>query len=129
MTLPCGPSTFGADPVIIKWQVVRGDTANIRIEFYQPDEKTAFDTSGWSVIASAYDPKLDTVDELISTLGPGYVDVTAPADVTKLWGSGYGSVLGELLFDVQITTSDSNVWTPVVGSIVVLGDITYGGSL
>ena len=129
MTLPCGPSTFGADPVIIKWQVVRGDTANIRVEFYNPDEKTPFSTEGWTVVASAYDPKLDTVDELVSVLGNGYVDITAPANVTKLWGTGFGSVLGELLFDVQITTLDGTVWTPVVGSIVILGDVTYGGTL
>jgi hypothetical protein len=129
MTLPCGPSIFGADPAIIKWQVVRGDTANIRLEFLQIDEKTAFDTQGWTYVASAYDPKNDTVDELEVSVGEGYVEVTAPANVTKLWGNGFGSVLGELLFDIQVTKTDGTVWTPVVGSIIILGDVTYGGTL
>ena len=123
------PSTFGSDPAIVKWQVVRGDTSEIRIEFYETDEATPINTSTWSYVASAYDPRLDTIDELDVSVGNGYVVVTAPANVTKLWGSGYGSVIGELLFDLQVTKQDGTVWTPVLGNIVVLGDVTYGGSL
>ena len=123
------PSTFGSDPAIVKWQVVRGDTAEIRIEFYEADEATAINTSGWTYVASAYDPRLDTIDELDVTVGTGFVVVTAPANTTKLWGAGYGSVIAELLFDLQVTKQDGTIWTPVLGNIVVLGDVTYGGSL
>jgi len=52
--------------------------------------------------------------------------VTAPADVTVEWGLIYGSVVAELLFDVQVDTG-SQIWTPVVGTISVIGDV--GGSL
>jgi hypothetical protein len=38
-----------------------------------------------------------------------------------------------LPFDLQITipaaTGEDTVWTPVIGTICVLGDITPGGSL
>lgn len=129
MTLPCGPSTFGADPAIIKWQVVRGDTATMRVEFYEANEATPYTTDDWVYTASAYDPRLDTIDELDVVAHDGYVEITANANVTKLWGSGHSSIVGELLFDLQITKPDDTVWTPVVGSIVVLGDVTYGGSL
>jgi hypothetical protein len=123
------PSTFGSDPAIIKWQVVRGDTAQVRIEFVEADETTPIDTSSWTYIASAYDPRLDTIDELDVTPGNGFVVVTASADTTKLWGAGYGSVIAELLFDLQVTKQDGTIWTPVLGNIAVLGDVTYGGSL
>lgn len=123
------PSTFGSDPAIIKWQVVRGDTAEIRIEFLEVDEVTPVDTSSWNYIASAYDPRLDTIDELQVTPGNGFVVVTASSEITKMWGSGYGSVIAELLFDLQVTKDNGTIWTPVLGSISVLGDVTYGGSL
>jgi hypothetical protein len=123
------PSTFGSDPAIVKWQVVRGDTSEIRIEFLEADETTPVNTSSWTYIASAYDPRLDTIDELEVTAGAGFVVVTAPAETTKLWGAGYGSVIAELLFDLQVTKDNGVIWTPVLGNIVVLGDVTYGGSL
>jgi hypothetical protein len=37
-------------------------------------------------------------------------------------------VVAELPFDLQITTNEI-VWTPVVGTIRVLSDVTPGGSL
>lgn len=122
----CGPEIFGADPVRIKWNVVRGDSASIRVEFLDNDEITYFDISDWSFIASSYDPKGDVVDELTVTTGSGYVDISAEPDITQFWGTGYGSALAELNFDLQVTI-DNTVWTPVIGSILVIGDVS--GSL
>jgi hypothetical protein len=126
MTL-CSPDIFGANPANIKWQIVRGDTSTIRIDFLHQDEVTHFDTSGWEVAATAYDFRGDTLDELEVTLGNGYVDIVAPAEITELWGQGFRSVVAELAFDVQVTLPDDSIWTPVVGTIKVLGDVT--GSL
>lgn len=123
----CGPLPFGANPMTLKWNVVRGDTGVLRIEFYQDDEVTLFDTTGWEYAASAYDYKGDVTDELEVSSGNGYVDITAQPDITKYWGTGYNSVVSELAFDLQVTIDDV-VWTPVIGTIAVLGDIT-GGSL
>jgi hypothetical protein len=122
----CGPEIFGADPARIKWNVVRGDTASLRVEFLDNDEITYFDTSDWEYVASSYDPKGDIIDELTVTPGNGYVDIIAGPDLTQYWGTGYGSALAELNFDLQVTIDDT-VWTPVIGNILVIGDVS--GSL
>lgn len=122
----CGHEIFGADPVRIKWNVVRGDTASLRVEFLDNDEVTYFDTSDWEYVASSYDPKGDIIDELTVTPGEGYVDIVAGSDLTQFWGTGYGSALAELTFDLQVTIDDT-IWTPVIGNILVIGDVS--GSL
>lgn len=124
----CEPEIFGANPSSVIWQVVRGDTAELRIQFFENDEVTPYDTSSWSYESSAYDFRGDVTDELETTAGAGYVDIVAPADITRLWGSGYGSRIAELAFDLQVTIDNDVVWTPVIGTITVLGDVT-GGTL
>lgn len=124
----CGPQVFGADPMTIKWQIVRGDTSPLRVEFYENDETTLFDTSGWEFLASAYDYKANIVDELTVEVGDSYVNIIAPSDITEFWGDGYASVVAELAFDLQVIIDNETVWTPVIGTISVLGDVT-GGSL
>lgn len=128
MTSCCSPETFGADPVQIKWNVVRGDKASLRIEFLNNDESTYFDTSDWSFKSQAYDSKTDIIDELEVIHSVGYVDIIADSDITQYWGTGYTSIVSELTFDLQVTLGDDTVWTPVIGSIRVLGDVS-GGSL
>jgi hypothetical protein len=125
--MSCSPEIFGANPAIIKWQVVRGDTSSLRVEFFENDEMTPFDTSDWSFASTTYDFLGDVLDELEVSPGPGYVDITASADITDFWGSGYSSTVAELAFDLQVSIEDM-VWTPVIGTITVLGDVT-GGSL
>lgn len=126
MTSSCGPDIFGANPANIKWNIVRGDTSPLRIEFYENDEATTYDTTGWTYLASAYDIKGDVIDELEISSGSGYVEITATSDITALWGTGYSSIVAELAFDLQVTIDTDTVWTPVIGTISVLGDITGG---
>lgn len=122
-----GPEVFGADPAQIKWNIVRGDTSPLRVEFLHDDEVTYFDTSDWTYKSTSYDPQSDVLDVLEVTAGEGYVDIMAPASITELWGTGYKSVVTELTFDLQVTI-DNTIWTPVIGTISVFGDVT-GGSL
>jgi hypothetical protein len=122
-TMSCSPEIFGADPANIKWQVVRGDTASLRIEFYENDEITEFDTSDWIFSSTTYDFRGDFLDELEVEAGDGYVIVTAPAEITEFWGAGYNSTVAELVFDVQVEINEI-IWTPVIGTITVLGDVT-----
>lgn len=126
MTSCCSPETFGADPISIKWNVVRGDKASIRIEFLNNDEESYFDTSDWEYKSFAYDPKTDILDELDVTVSDGYIDIIAPEEITQYWGSGYSSVVGELSFDLQVTLADQTTWTPVIGVIRVIGDVSSG---
>jgi hypothetical protein len=128
MTSCCGPEIFGATPSTIQWNIVRGDTAPLRIEFYETDEVTLYDTTGWEFAASTYDFQGDAIDELDVTAGPGYVEITATPEITSLWGTGFKTVVAELAFDLQVTINNDTVWTPVIGTIRVLGDVT-GGSL
>jgi hypothetical protein len=119
-----GPEVFGADPAQIKWNIVRGDTSPLRVEFLEDDEVTYFDTSDWTFEATSYDPQSDVLDSLEVTAGEGYVDIMAPASITELWGTGYKSVVTELTFDLQVTIDSDTVWTPLIGTISVIGDVT-----
>lgn len=130
----CSPTIekFGATPANIQWTVVRGDSASFTVSFLENDEITNFDTEGWTYTATAYDPSSDLLDDLPVTVSGGVVTVTAPAETTAFWGLKYKSVVAELSFDLQATIPDGNseiTWTPVIGTICVLGDVTPGGSL
>ena len=88
---------------------------------------TYFDISDWTFEATTYDPQSDTLDSLEVSRGTGYVDILAPASITGLWGFGFKPVVTELTFDLQVTIDGETIWTPLIGTISVLGDIT--GSL
>jgi hypothetical protein len=128
----CSPEIFGADPVNIQWRVVRGDTGSLRVEFLQDNEVDFYDTAGWIFRATAYDQSGDILDALDCEPGEGFVDIKAYPSVTKNWGLKYLKTVAELPFDVQVTIPElieDTVWTPVIGTIYVLGDITPGGTL
>lgn len=128
----CSPEIFGADPVSIQWRVVRGDTGSLRVEFLQDNEVDFYDTTGWVFRATAYDQSGDVLDALDCEPGEGFVDIKAYPSVTKNWGLRYTRNVAELPFDVQVTIPElieDTIWTPVIGTIYVLGDITPGGTL
>ena len=120
---------IGADPLVMQWTVVRGDTSPLSIQFLEDDEVTFLDTTGWTARATSYDPKGDVLDDLDASIDGGVVTINVPASITEYWGSGYKSVVSELRFDLQITKPNNIIWTPVIGTIRVLGDVTPGGSL
>jgi hypothetical protein len=117
---------IGADPANVKWSVVRGDTASLRVEFFENDETTYVDTSTWLFNSSTYDSRGDVLDELETFSGNGYVDILADPEITQLWGIGFGYTVAELPFDLEVTMGDT-VWTPVVGTISVIADVTNRG--
>lgn len=132
----CAPTIekYGASPANIQWTVVRGDNATLKIEFLEDDELTYWDTDGWTFLSTAYDTAGDVLDELTVTDETGYVTISIPAETTLNWGSQYKSVVSELPFDLQVTIpgdsgEEDTIWTPVVGTICVLGNVTPGGSL
>jgi hypothetical protein len=117
---------FGSDPARVTWKIVRGDTSSIKVSFLQDNETTPYSTVGWDFVSIAYDPKTDSEFELETSFASNVLTITAPSDVTVEWGSTYGSVVAELLFDLQVDTG-TQIWTPIVGTISVVGDV--GGSL
>lgn len=123
---------YGADPAHIQWTVVRGDTATLKVEFLENDESTFYDTEDWAYKATAYDSTGDVLDNLNVEGGDGYVIITIPPNTSVNWGNAYRRVVSELPFDVQVyipTDCGSTTWTPVIGTICVLGDVSPGGSL
>lgn len=132
----CAPTIekYGASPANIQWTVVRGNDATLKVEFFEDDETTAYDTDGWTYLSTAYDPTGEVFDELTVTEDDGYAIISIPADVAINWGTQYKTVVSELQFDLQVTIpggsgEEDTIWTPVVGTICVLGNVTPGGSL
>lgn len=125
----------GASPINIQWKVVRGDSATLKVEFLEDDEVTPIDISDWTFVSSSYDASGDTLDELTVEKYTGYVVITAVSDTTKFWGVGYRNTVLELPFDLEIIIPNDEsgavesevTWTPVIGTIVVLSDITGTG--
>jgi len=133
----CSPTIekFGAQPANIQWSVVRGDSATLKIEFFEDDEVTRYDTSDWTYVATSYDPNGQVLDDLPVIPGAGYAEIQVPSSTTINWGTSYRSVVAELPFDLQVTIEAGSgegadtTWTPVIGTICVLGNISPVGSL
>lgn len=120
---------YGISPISIQWKVVRGDTAILKVDFLELDEVTGFNTADWQYNATTYDASGDILDDLPVTSEGSSITILAPASVSAYWGSGYKNVVAELPFDLQVTLEDGMVWTPIVGTVCVIGDVTPGGSL
>lgn len=123
---------YGTQPIDMQWSVIRGDTSSLKIEFFNNDENTYWDTTGWTYISTSYDPQSDILDLITVTGYPGYAILTASEELTSYWGTKYGSVVAELPFDLQVvipTDGTPITWTPILGTIRVLGDVSPGSIL
>jgi hypothetical protein len=120
--------SIGAKPAYVKWDVVRGDTSVLRVEFYEENENNPYDTTGWTFISSVYDRRGDTLTTLDIEVSPGFITITATPEVSTLWGDGFNNRVAQLNFDVEVTIPEEDgpdiIWTPVIGIISVIGDIT-----
>jgi len=131
----CTPATekLGATPANIQWTIIRGDSSTLSVQFLEDDEVSGWDISDWVFAATAYDVTGDILDELAVTVSGHTATIFISADITKNWGTKYTSVVAELPFDLQATIPaesgdpEDTIWTPVLGTICVLGDITPGG--
>lgn len=129
-----GIEKHGANPVDIQWNIVRGDSAKLRIDFLENDETTVFNTEGWLYKATAYDSSGDILDDLPVEISDNYITISVSANTSKNWGTKYSKIVAELPFDIQAfipvgSGCEDEVWTPVIGTIKVIGDISPGGSL
>ena len=131
----CTPTIekLGATPAHIQWTVVRGDSSSLAVQFLEDDEVTGWDIGDWDFSATAYDVSGDFLDELVVNVSGHTATIFASSDLTKNWGTKYTSIVSELPFDLQATIpaglndTEPTTWTPVIGTICVLGDITPGG--
>lgn len=115
---------FGSVPANLKWNVVRGDTASVLVEFLEDDEQTSYDTSTWSYLSSAYNHETGITHSLDVEVVGGSVKITALPEVTSLWGTRILDKVADLSFDLQVTIDNDVVWTPIIGKINVIGNVT-----
>lgn len=121
---------IGENPINIQWTLVRGNSSQLKVDFLNYDEVTTWDIDDWSFVSTAYDPLNDSYEQLEVTKYDGYVIITASEDITSNWGLNYASVAAEIPFDLKASIPlTSTTWTPIIGTICVLGDVTTGGSL
>lgn len=118
------PDCFGKAPTNIKWTIVRGDTASLQVDFYNQDGITEYNTSGWTYLATAFDKRLKQYYTLGVESTEFGVRIVADPEVTGQWGTGIQNTVAELKFDLQVTTDEDVIWTPVIGTITVRGDVT-----
>jgi hypothetical protein len=116
----------GVRPVNIKWVVVRGDTSALKVQFLENDEETSYDITNWQFSATAFSPKDQIFDDLEVSVDGNEITITANSDITEFWGSGVSTTVAELDFDLEVQVSRDTIWTPIVGTITVVGDVTGG---
>ena len=116
----------GVRPVNIKWVVVRGDSSALKVQFLENDEETSYDITNWQFSATAFSPKDQIFDDLDVSVDGNEITITASSDITEFWGSGVSTTVAELDFDLEVQVSRDTVWTPIVGTITVVGDVTGG---
>ena len=134
MSCGCNDITkLGANPISTQWTIVKGNTATLTLSFYELDESTYFDTSSWSYSANVYDKYNDSLDELDVIESNGYISVIASSAMTSNWGPVNTFSNAELKFEIKViipqSGEDDLVWTPVLGTINLINDISSGGSL
>jgi hypothetical protein len=117
---------LGVTPVNIRWNVTRGDSSSIRVQFLEANEVTSVDISKWIFEATAFNRKERIFDDLEVKVSGSSVIITATSDLTEFWGTGVNTTVAELTFDLQAIIDRNTVWTPIVGTITVIGDVTGG---
>jgi hypothetical protein len=117
---------LGIKPVNIRWNIVRGDTSSIRVQFLELDESTSVNISSWQFEATAFNNRERIFDELEVRREGNEVVITANSDLTEFWGTGVSTTVAELTFDLQVAIDRFTIWTPIVGTITVIGDVTGG---
>lgn len=117
---------LGTKPVNIRWNVVRGDSSSIRVQFLELDEVTSVNISSWQFEATAFNNRERIFDELEVSREGNEIVITANSDLTEFWGTGVSTTVAELTFDLQVAIDRFTIWTPIVGTITVIGDVTGG---
>jgi hypothetical protein len=123
---------FSLNPVKAQWAITKGDSSSLETYFYELDETTLFNTTGWTYLATVYDKYNDSLEELEVVSSNGYVKVIASATSTANWGPQVRFSTAELRFDVKAyvpQVGDDLVWTFINGTICLSSDVMSGSSL
>jgi len=116
---------LGSDPISIRWNIVEGDTGSLTVDFFENNEVDRFDMTGWVFQSTVFDPKTNSTYVLdVETLENGSIVITADASTTSSWGNQLPFQTKQLQFDIQGVFEGTVVWTPVIGTIVLIGDVS-----
>lgn len=119
---------IGDAPPLVKWTIVRGDTAAFRI-YVTDDEKIALNIPDWTIAAQFRRPdKANNFEQdsagNIFLLNPTQSEADQAGEFTVLLTEAQSNQLqtGDV-FDVELRDA-TRVWTVVRGQMVVLEDVT-----
>ena len=115
---------YGANPISVKWNVVRGDTAELFVDFFELDETTGFDCSDWTYKATAYDVNGDV---RINVADENYINLRR----YSLFGGWVNMAPARLYTPAQYTTlitntTDLRISIPGVSSITINSPVSGG---
>lgn len=119
---------IGDAPPLVKWTIVRGDTAAFRI-YVTDDEKIPLNIPDWTIAAQfrrpdkANDFEQDSAGNIF-LLNPTQSEADQAGEFTVLLTEAQSNQLqtGDV-FDVELRDA-TRVWTVVRGQMVVLEDVT-----
>jgi len=124
-----GSYSVGAEPPLVAWTVVRGDTASFRVFVYD-DDGDPLDLTTWTLAMDIERQYYDedgqaTTSEIMLSLTP---TITGDDEATGSFTVSLLSEESEILetddaFDVQIS-DESRVWTLARGTMKIIEDIT-----
>lgn len=119
---------IGDAPPLVKWTIVRGDTAAFRI-YVTDDAKNPLILEDWNINAEFRRPDLANNFEqdsagTIFVIYPATEDDDGPGEFTvKLTSAQSNDLRTGDVFDVELSDA-TRVWTVARGQMVVLEDVT-----
>ena len=129
-TRPAKKYSVGANPPIVTWTVVRGDTSAFKV-YVTDDNKDPLNIPDWDISMKIKRPTLSTDKGKITDNATTIMALTPIADANDLPGEFTVSLAAEEshnletgdIFDIQLS-DPTRVWTVAQGSMIILEDVT-----
>jgi hypothetical protein len=118
----------GLRPTLVKWTVVKGDTASFRV-YTTDDNKDPLIIGDWNILSEFRRP--DVANDItqdsagtIFTITPEATELDGPGEFTVHLTSAQTNQLktGDV-FDIELSDAD-RVWTVCQGQMVIIEDVT-----
>lgn len=129
-TRPAKKYSVGANPPIVTWTVVRGDTSAFKV-YVTDDNKDPLNIPDWDISMKIKRPNLSADKGKITDNATTIMALSPIADANDLPGEFTVSLAAEEshnletgdIFDIQLS-DPTRVWTVAQGSMIILEDVT-----
>lgn len=129
-TRPAKKYSVGANPPIVTWTVVRGDTSAFKV-YVTDDNKDPLNIPDWDISMKIKRPTLSADKGKITDNATTIMALSPTADANDLPGEFTVSLAAEEshnletgdIFDIQLS-DPTRVWTVAQGSMIILEDVT-----